>query len=131
MTVAPEGATLDQMLRDGEIEGFIGPRSLQCFDEGYPNVGRLFSNGIEAAPDHYARTKIFPIMHVLGLRQSIADAHPWLPGALLKALPVQGPCTGGTCGYVRNKGHNALCRGHSDHRPQSDRTRNRTYGAGQ
>ena len=86
MTAAPEGATLDQMLRDGEIEGFIGPRSLQCFDEGYPNVGRLFSNGIEAASDHYARTKIFPIMHVLGLRQSIADAHPWLPGALLKAF---------------------------------------------
>jgi 4,5-dihydroxyphthalate decarboxylase len=25
-------------------------------------------------------------MHVLGLRQSLADAHPWLPGALLKAF---------------------------------------------
>lgn len=86
MAAAPEGATLDQMLRDGEIEGFIGPRSLHCFDEGHPHVGRLFSNGIEAASDHYARTKIFPIMHVLGVRQRLADAHPWLPGALLKAF---------------------------------------------
>lgn len=86
MTAAPEGATLDQMLRDGEIDGYIGPRSLNCFDEGHPNVGRLFTNGIEAASQHYARTRIFPIMHVLGIRQSLADEHPWLPGSLFKAF---------------------------------------------
>lgn len=86
MSAAPDGATLDQMLRDGDIDGFIGPRSLACFDEGHPNVGRLFANGIEAASEHFARTGIFPIMHVLGLRQSLADQHPWLPGALLKAF---------------------------------------------
>jgi len=86
MTAAPEGATLDQMRRDGEIDGFIGPRSLKCFDERHPNVGRLFANGSEAASEHYARTKIFPIMHVLGIRQSLAEDHAWLPGALLKAF---------------------------------------------
>jgi 4,5-dihydroxyphthalate decarboxylase len=86
MTPAPEGATLDLMLRNGEIDGFIGPRTLRCFDEGHPNVGRLFANGIEAASDHYRRTGIFPIMHVLGVRQTLAAAHPWLPGALLKAF---------------------------------------------
>lgn len=86
MSQAPEGATLDQMLRDGEIDGFIGPRSLKCFDEGHPNVGRLFATGIEAATAHYSRTKLFPIMHVLGIRQSLAEDHPWLPGSLLKAF---------------------------------------------
>lgn len=86
MTAAPEGATLDHMLRDGEIDGFIGPRSLNCFDEGHPHVDRLFADGLKAASEHYARTRIFPIMHVLGVRQSLADAHPWLPGALLKAF---------------------------------------------
>ncbi|MBP5857444.1 ABC transporter substrate-binding protein [Marivibrio halodurans] len=83
---APEGATLDQMLRDGEIDGFIGPRSLRCFDEGYPNVGRLFADGMTAASEHYERTGIFPIMHLLGIKREIADANPWLPGALLKAF---------------------------------------------
>lgn len=86
VTAAPEDATLDGMLRAGEIDGFIGPRSLACFDEGYPNVGRLFADGIKAASEHYHRTKIFPIMHVLGIRKTIADAHPWLPGSLLKAF---------------------------------------------
>ena len=83
---APEGKTLDGMLRDGEIDGFIGPRSLRCFDEGHPNVGRLFTDGFAAASDHYERTGIFPIMHVLGVKREIADANPWLPGALLKAF---------------------------------------------
>ena len=86
MTQAPEDATLDGMLRAGEIDGFIGPRSLACFDEGHPNVGRLFSNGIEAASEHYKRSGIFPIMHVLGIREELAKEHPWLPGALFKAF---------------------------------------------
>ena len=86
ITAAPEGKTLNGMLRAGEIDGFIGPRALNCFDEGHPHVGRLFAEGIKAATEHYARTKVFPIMHVLGVRHELADAHPWLPGALLKAF---------------------------------------------
>lgn len=86
VTPAPEGATLDQMLRDGEIDGYIGPRSLACFDEGHPKVARLFADGFQAAKEHYERTGIFPIMHVLGVRETLAAAHPWLPGSLLKAF---------------------------------------------
>ena len=70
----------------GEIDGFVGPRSPRCFDEGHPKVARLFRDSMAVAEDYYRRTKIFPIMHVLGVRRSLADAHPWLPGALLKGF---------------------------------------------
>ena len=83
---APEGATLNGMLEAGEIDGFIGPRWPRCFAEGHPHVGRLFRDSVAAAEDFYSRTKIFPIMHVLGVRRTLAEAHPWLPGALLKAF---------------------------------------------
>jgi len=83
---APDGSTLDQMFRDGEIDGFIGPRSLNCFDEGHPNVGRLFNDGLKDASEYYERTGVFPIMHLLGVKKHLADEHPWLPGALLKAF---------------------------------------------
>jgi len=86
MTHAPEGATLNQMLIDGDIDGFVGPRSPRCFDEGHPKIGRLFPDTIAEAEAYYRKTGIFPIMHVLGVRRSLADAHPWLPGALLKAF---------------------------------------------
>ncbi len=78
--------TLNQMLADGDIDGFIGPRWPRCFDEGHPQVGRLFSDSIRAAEDYYRQTGIFPIMHVLGVRRSLTNDHAWLPGALLKAF---------------------------------------------
>lgn len=83
---APEGATLNQMLMDGEIDGFIGPRWPLCYSEGHPNVRRLWQDGFSAARQWHAETGIFPIMHVLGVRRTLADAHPWLPGALFKAF---------------------------------------------
>jgi 4,5-dihydroxyphthalate decarboxylase len=83
---APEGATLNVMLAAGEIDGFIGPRAPRCFAEGAPNVGRLWRDSMAAAEDWFERTRIFPIMHVLGLRRTLAEEHPWLPGALLKGF---------------------------------------------
>ena len=83
---APEGATLNGMLADGELDGFIGPRAPRCFDEGHPDVVRLFSDSVATASEYYERTKILPIMHVLGLRRSLAEEYPWLPSALLKAF---------------------------------------------
>ncbi len=38
------------------------------------------------AKDYYKRTGIFPIMHLLGVRKTLAAEHPWLPGALYKAF---------------------------------------------
>ncbi len=78
--------TLNQMLADGDIDGFIGPRWPRCFDEGHPHVGRLFSDPISAAENHFQETGIFPIMHVLGVRRTLAADHPWLPGALFKGF---------------------------------------------
>ena len=83
---AADGRSLNDLLSAGEIDGFIGPRWPACFDEGHPNVTRLFENSIETASNWYQETGIFPIMHVVGVRRSLADQHPWLPGALLKAF---------------------------------------------
>lgn len=86
MEPAPEGDTLNAMLARGDIDGFIGPRWPRCYGEGHPHVGRLFGDSIAAAEDWYHRTGIFPVMHLLGLRRSLAEAHPWLPGTLVKAF---------------------------------------------
>lgn len=83
---APAGTTLSAMLEAGEIDGIIAPRAPAAFDRGDPRVGWLFPEPDVTAADYFRRTRIFPIMHVLGLRRTIADAHPWLPGALLKAF---------------------------------------------
>lgn len=83
---APAGRTLNAMLAEGEIDGFIGPRTLSCFDRGHPQVRRLFRDPTAVAQDYYRRTRIFPIMHLVGIRRTLLEQHPWLGGAVLKAL---------------------------------------------
>jgi 4,5-dihydroxyphthalate decarboxylase len=82
---APEGRTLSGMLEAGEIDGFIGPRVPPGFGR-HPNVGWLFADPVAAAKDYYKRTGIFPIMHLIGVRRELAEKHPWLPAAVLKAF---------------------------------------------
>ncbi|SLN75758.1 PhnD/SsuA/transferrin family substrate-binding protein [Oceanibacterium hippocampi] len=83
---APDDRSLDDLLSAGEIDGFIGPRSLRCFDDGHPKVARLFGNGVEVASAYWRKTGIFPIMHLLGVRRELFEAHPFLGGALMKAF---------------------------------------------
>jgi 4,5-dihydroxyphthalate decarboxylase len=78
--------TLNQMLADGEIDGLIAPRAPSCFEAGHPDVGYLFPDTVAAASDYFSRTGIFPIMHLLGIRRDLVEAHPFLPMAALKAF---------------------------------------------
>jgi 4,5-dihydroxyphthalate decarboxylase len=82
----PEGATISGMLAEGNIDAIIGPRAPSCFDQGHPKVGYLFPDPEAAAIDWYKRTRLFPIMHTLGVRRTLAGKHPWLPAALVKAF---------------------------------------------
>jgi 4,5-dihydroxyphthalate decarboxylase len=86
LEVAASDRSLNTMLEAGEIDGFIGPRSPSCFENGHPLVRRLFADPTDAATDYFRRTGIFPIMHVIGVRRTLVDAHGWLPSTLLKAF---------------------------------------------
>jgi 4,5-dihydroxyphthalate decarboxylase len=83
---APEGATISGLLEAGEIDGFIAPRPPALVEKGHPNIGWLFPDPVTAAKNYYKRTGFFPIMHVIGIRRTLAEQHPWLPGAIFKAF---------------------------------------------
>src|SRR5262249_10901106 len=51
-----------------------------------PNIGWLFRDPMEAGKDYFRRTGIFPIMHLIGVRKTLVEKHPWLPAAVLKAF---------------------------------------------
>jgi 4,5-dihydroxyphthalate decarboxylase len=82
---APEGKTISELLAEGEIDGFIAPRP-PSLPKDTPNVGWLFADPVAAAKDYYKRTGVFPIMHLVGVRRTLAEQHPWLPGAVFKAF---------------------------------------------
>lgn len=83
---APDDRTLSQMLERGDIDGIVGPRAPSCFERGHPHVRWLFADPSRAAAEYFQRTRIFPIMHVLGVRRDLAERHPWVPMALYKAF---------------------------------------------
>ena len=83
---APEGTTISALLEAGEIDGFIAPRPPSLIEKRHPHIGWLFPDPVAAAKDYFKRTGLFPIMHVLGIRRALAEQHPWLPGAVLKAF---------------------------------------------
>ena len=83
---APAGDTLSAMLERGELDAVLSPRIPSCQSRGAPHVGWMWPDTQAAATDYYRRTGVFPIMHLLGLRRPLAEAHPWLPAALLKAF---------------------------------------------
>jgi 4,5-dihydroxyphthalate decarboxylase len=87
MEVRPieEGRTLQDLLIDGEIDALLAPKPPRAFLEGDDRFVRAFPDYETAEQEYHRRTGFFPIMHVLGVRRTLAEAHPWLPRALYDA----------------------------------------------
>ncbi|MDE0056637.1 MAG: ABC transporter substrate-binding protein, partial [Defluviicoccus sp.] len=81
----PGGRSLSAMLAAGEIPALISARAPSCFGAG-DDVRRLFPDYRAAEEAWYRKTELYPIMHLVVLRESLAEAHPWLPASLYKAF---------------------------------------------
>ena len=78
--------TLNEMIASGEIDAMMSPRMPTCFLEGAANVRRLFPNYRQAEMDYFAKTGLFPIMHVIVIKRAIYEKDPWVAQTLYKAF---------------------------------------------
>lgn len=83
---AGDDKTLSRMLAEGEIDAVITARAPSVFRKGAPNVGRLFPDYRAVEEAYWKRTGIFPPMHMLGVKRSLVEKHPWLPVSIYKAF---------------------------------------------
>jgi 4,5-dihydroxyphthalate decarboxylase len=81
-----DDATLSDMLAKGEIDCALVARPPDCFVKGHPDVVRLFPDFLNMEEKYYARTKVWPIMHVIAIKRSILDQYPWVAGSLYNAF---------------------------------------------
>ena len=86
ITQVPQDRSLEDMLVAGEIDALLSPDLLRPLMNGDKRVGRLFPNYKQEEMAFYQRTGIFPIMHVVGIKQEIVEKYPWVAINLYKAF---------------------------------------------
>ncbi len=67
-----DAENLSDHLALGRIDAMVSYKPPKCFVQGAPNVRRLFPDHVAAERDYYARTGVFPIMHVIAVRRDHA-----------------------------------------------------------
>ena len=82
------GETLSQHLLDGRIDALIAARAPQIFLDGDPRVRRLFPDFRARERDYWTRTRVWPVMHLIGIRLDVLEAYPWLPLNLMNAFEL-------------------------------------------
>ncbi|MFL6799856.1 MAG: ABC transporter substrate-binding protein [Xanthobacteraceae bacterium] len=78
--------TLVGMLRDGELDALFTARGPSSFLRGEPHIKRLFPDTRAAEQAYYKKTRMFPLMHLVGIRKTLVDKYPWLPTSVYKAF---------------------------------------------
>jgi len=77
--------TLSAMLAEGKLDALITPRPPSCLGKA-PNVARLFPDYRTAERAYAKKSGLFPIMHVLVVREELLRKHAWLASSLFTAF---------------------------------------------
>jgi len=84
ITPNQSGKSLSDLLEAGEIHAIIGsnlPRALKR----HPDVVRLFPDYRAREKDYFRRTRIFPIMHLIVIRNDVYERHRFVATSLYNA----------------------------------------------
>jgi 4,5-dihydroxyphthalate decarboxylase len=82
----PAGNTLERMFEAGELDALLSIYIPSLFLQGSPRITRLFPNFKTVEQDYYRRTRIFPIMHTVVLREDVYREHPWAARSIYQAF---------------------------------------------
>jgi 4,5-dihydroxyphthalate decarboxylase len=86
ITQVPADEPLERLLERGEIDATIEAYAITPLRESSPSVHTLFSDPTAAEIDYYRRSRIFPIMHTVVMRQPLIDRCPDLPASVHAAF---------------------------------------------
>jgi 4,5-dihydroxyphthalate decarboxylase len=86
MEILPPGLSLEARLLAGELDAVVSLREPHAVRAGDGRVRRLFARPEEAERAWFVETGLFPIMHAVGVRKTLVNAHPGLPLAVYRAF---------------------------------------------
>ena len=77
---------VEEGLIRGEIDACMMPEINPKLARHTPGVERLWANFREVEKEYYLRTKIFPIRHVVVVKNSVLERDPWVARSLVEAF---------------------------------------------
>jgi 4,5-dihydroxyphthalate decarboxylase len=86
ITRLPHDKSVEKMLAEGELDAVIHSSIIKPMEAKDPRVARLFPDFKAEEVKYFKKTGIFPIMHVLGIKQEIVDKYPWVPINMFQAF---------------------------------------------
>src|SRR5262249_48781429 len=78
--------SLSDMLVSGEIASAIIAPPPNCFRQGHKDVVRLFPDFWKMEEACFARTKVWPIMHIIAVQKRVLDDNSWVARNLYNAF---------------------------------------------
>jgi 4,5-dihydroxyphthalate decarboxylase len=85
ITPNQSGKSLSDLLEAGDIQAIIGS-NLPAALKRNPDVVRLFPDYRAREQDYFRRTRIFPIMHLVVIRNDVYERHPFVAASLFNAF---------------------------------------------
>jgi 4,5-dihydroxyphthalate decarboxylase len=85
ITPNQSGKSLSDLLETGEIQAIIGSNLPQALKHN-PDVVRLFPDYRAQEQDYFRRTRIFPIMHLIVIRNDVYERYPFVAKSLYDAF---------------------------------------------
>ena len=86
MEILSPDRSLQQRMLAGELDAIISLREPDAIRAGDVRVRRMFAQPEDAERDWFLDTRLFPIMHAIGVKKTLVEAHPGLPLALYQAF---------------------------------------------
>jgi 4,5-dihydroxyphthalate decarboxylase len=78
--------SVPEMLAAGELDAVLHADLIKPIVDKDPRVARLFPDYKTEEIGYFRKTGIFPIMHVLGIKQEIVERYPWVPINMMQAF---------------------------------------------
>ena len=86
VTKLPHDKSVETMLAEGELDAVLHSDLLKPMLAKDPRVARLFPDYVTEEKKFFAKTGIFPIMHVMGIDPELVEKHPWVPINMYQAF---------------------------------------------
>jgi 4,5-dihydroxyphthalate decarboxylase len=78
--------TLSGMLGSGELDAVMVARQPKVFLNKHPDVERLFPDYLKVEREYFAKSNVYPIMHIMAMRKDMLRENPWIARNLFHAF---------------------------------------------